>query len=161
MRKTILIAILVFLFFVLEFILFDLFGRFFMPNLLLLLVIFITLCYGVRFGLIAALLSGIMKDSFAASLFGIHVFSFIMFVYAAPIIKKHLYYASSTTSRLVLVLILTVLNVAINFFGELVFNPVSITQVFKFILFPQLLATLLVTAFVFQQLKICVSKFYV
>jgi len=161
MRKTILITFLIFIFFIIECMLFEVFGRLFTPDLLLLLVVFITLGFGVRYGLFAAILAGFMQDSFGTGIFGIHVFALILCVYLTPFIKKHLYYASRETTRIILVFLLVTLNVSVHLIGQLVFHAVDFPNVIQFIYVPQVITTLLVTAFTFEQLKVCVSKFCV
>ena len=76
MRRIIFVPVCVFLFFLIEFILFNMFGSWFMPNLLLLLVIYFNFSSGIRYSIFAAVLAGILKDCFSVDVFGLNIFYF-------------------------------------------------------------------------------------
>jgi len=159
MRKIILVALSVFLFFLIEFFLFNMGGRWLMPNLLLLVVIYFNLAFGIRYSIFAAVLAGIFKDSFGAGIFGIHIFSFVLCAYMTTILKRYLHYVASRRSRLLLVLGVTIIHIAGYFCLQLIVGKVNMTQVLTFVAAPEILTTLLVTSFTFAQLRKCVLKF--
>jgi len=158
MRKIILIALVVFVFFLIEFFLFNLGGRWFMPNLLLLVIIYFNLAFGIRYSIFAAVLAGIIKDSFGAGVFGVHIFSFVLCAHMTTILKRYLQYVASRRSRLLLVLCVTIIHIMGYFFLQLIVGKVNIVQVLTFVAIPEILTTLLVTSFIFAQLRKCVLK---
>lgn len=158
MRKVILIALVVFSFFLIEFFLFNMGGRWFMPNLLLLVIIYFNLAFGVRYSIFAAVLAGVLKDSFAIGAFGIHIAAFVLCAYMTTILKRYLHYVASRRSRLLLVLCVTIIHVITHLGFQLFFGKVNMVQVLPFVFMPEVLTTLLVTSFIFTQLRKCVLK---
>jgi len=158
MRKAFLITCLVLLFFLLEFFLFNIAGRMFMPNFLLLLVIFFNLSWGIRYSLWAAILGGLLKDSFSIGVFGSYTFSFALCAYLTTVLSKYIYRKGSEMSRLFLVLVITTLNVFIQYFLRVMFARVDFFQTVKFILIPEVLTTLIVVSLTFHYLRKCVLK---
>lgn len=149
------------LFFLIEFFIFNMLNRWLMPDLSLLLTAFVTLYFGIRYGLFTAILAGMLQDSFGISMFGVNLFSFVVCAYMTVIIRKYVYHLGPSAARLVLIFFISVINVAIHFVFYLTFGVVHIGQTFQFILLPEVLTTLLVTPLVFQELKKCASRLYV
>jgi len=158
MRKIILVALSVFSFFLIEFFLFNIGGRWLMPNLLLLVIIYFNLAFGIRYSIFAAVLAGILKDSFGVGIFGIHIFSFVLCAYMATILKRYLHYVASRRSRLLLVFCVTVIHITVHFCLQLMFGEIDMIQSFIFVFIPEVLTTLLVTSFTFTQIRKCVLK---
>jgi len=158
MRKVILIALVVFSFFLIEFFLFNMGGKWFMPNLLILVIIYFNLAFGIRYSIFAAVLAGVLKDSFAIGTFGIHISAFVLCAYMTTILKRYLHYVASRRSRLLLVFCVTVIHVITLLGFQLFFGKVNVVQIFPFVFMPEVLTTLLVTSFIFTQLKKCVLK---
>ena len=161
MRKILFITIFAFLFFIIEFIVFNMIGRWAMPNLLILIVIFVNLSFGIRYGLFTAVLAGVIKDSFSTSFFGINVFSFVVCAYMTTILKRYFYDKHSRSSRLLLVFSICLINVLVHFVLYIMFGVVDIIQTFQYILIPEIFTTLIVTAYTFRQLKKCVLRLFV
>ncbi len=161
MRKILFITIFAFLFFIIEFIVFNMIGRWAMPNLLILIVIFVNLSFGIRYGLFTAVLAGVIKDSFSTSFFGINVFSFVVCAYMTTILKRYFYDKHSRSSRLLLVFSICLINVLVHFVLYTMFGVVDIIQTFQYILIPEIFTTLIVTAYTFRQLKKCVLRLFV
>ncbi len=157
-RKIFLIALAVFVFFLIEFFLFNLGGRWFMPNLLLLVIIYFNLAFGIRYSIFAAVLAGIFKDSFGVGIFGVHIFSFVLCAYMTTTLKRYLHYVASRRSRLLLVLCVTITHIVGYFCLQLFVGNVNLVSVLTFVAIPEILTTLLVTSFVFAQLRKCVLK---
>ena len=74
MKKIITIIFLSFFFLWLEFFLFNYVHPWVTPNFLLLLIIFVNLWLGIRFSLFAAVVAGLLKESFSTDFFGFHIF---------------------------------------------------------------------------------------
>ena len=161
MRKIILVPACVLIFFLAEFFLFNMAGRWFMPNLLLLAIIYFNLAFGIRYSIFAAVLAGILKDSFSTGVFGLNIFSFVLCAYMTTVLKRYLHYVASRRSRLLLVFFITVINILAHFCLRAMFVKVDTAQIFKFVFIPEVLTTLIATSFIFTELKKCVSKLFV
>ncbi len=161
MRQIFLIVIFTLILFAIEFLLFHLIGRWGMPNLLLLLVIFFTLYSGIRYGLLTAFVAGFVRDSFSIAPVGTHILAFVLCAYGTSFLKTYIYHNNSRTSRLLLVFVISLLNLTVLFFLNFRIVSFPIVQAFQNIFIPEIITTLVVTHFVFYHLKTCVSKFYV
>jgi rod shape-determining protein MreD len=161
MRKILLIPVCVLIFFLAEFFLYNLAGRWFMPNLLLLVVIYFNLAFGIRFSIFAAILAGILKDSFSADIFGLNIFSFVLCSYMTTFLKRYLHYVASRRSRLLLVFFITVVNIATHACLHAVVGGIHAGEIFQFVFIFETVLTLIVTSFVFRQLQKCVSRLFV
>jgi len=161
MRKALLITICVALFYCVEFILYNYVSRWFMPNLLLLAVVYFNMAFGIRYSIYTAVLAGILADSFSAGMFGINVFAFVFCAYMTTVLKKYFHYVASRQSRLVLTFFILAINITTMAFLQYMFATVDFVRAFKYVFVPEALSTLVVTSFVFAQLKRCVLKFSV
>lgn len=161
MRKIIFVPICVLILFLAEFFLFNMAGRWFMPNLLLLAIIYFNLAFGIRYSIFAAVLAGALNDSFSTGIFGLNIFSFVLCAYMTTVLKRYLHYVASRRSRLLLVFFITVINVLAHFFLQTMFGKVDVVQALKFVFVPEILMTLIATSFIFTELKKCVSKLFV
>jgi len=158
MRKIIVIAILVFICFMIEFFSFNFLGRWFKPNLSLVLIVFFNFYWGTRYGLVTAVLSGLIKDSFSANPFGLNIVSFIICVYLTTFIRRHLYYLSSSTSRIQIVLILCIVNVLTQYSINAFYSSIEFDEMFLYLILPELVITTLIAGYSFQKIKAFVLK---
>ena len=161
MRRTLFIALFVLIFFLIEFFLFNLLGRWFLPNLLLLLIMFANLYFGVRYSILAAFLAGILKDSFSTQLPGFYLLPFLVCAYVTTLLKNWVYHMGSQFSRLILIMLVLVTHVIVSFIIYAMSNDVALADVMKYVFIPQVVTTLVIANLIFKTLKICVSKFYV
>ncbi|MCK4882524.1 MAG: rod shape-determining protein MreD [Candidatus Omnitrophica bacterium] len=161
MRKIIFVPVCVLVLFLAEFFLFNMAGRWFMPNLLLLAIIYFNLAFGIRYSIFTAVLAGALKDSFSVGVFGINIFSFVLCAYLTTVLKRYLHYVASRRSRLLLVFLITVINILVHFFLQAMFAKIDVVQILKFVFIPEVLTTLIAASFIFAELKKCVSKLFV
>ena len=105
-----------------------------------------------------AILKGILKDSFGAGIFGVHIFSFVLCAYMTTILKRYLHYVASRRSRLLLVLCVTIIHIVGYACLQLTVGDVNLVSVLTYVAIPEILTTLLVTSFIFAQLRKCVLK---
>ena len=77
MKKLFVIAVFSFVLFLAEVAMFQIFGSWFKPSLLVLLVVYFNLKFGIRYGILTSLICGILSDSFGSGIFGVHILSFI------------------------------------------------------------------------------------
>ncbi|MBN1869978.1 MAG: rod shape-determining protein MreD [Candidatus Omnitrophica bacterium] len=161
MRKIILVPVCVLIFFLAEFFLYNMVGRIFVPDLLLLAIIYFNLAFGIRYSIYAAVLAGIMKGSFSTDMFGFHIFSFVLCAYVTTVLKRYLHYVASHRSRLLLVFLIILTNLLIQLLLRSIVGEIDPIQCFKFVFVPEILMTLVVTSFIFAELKKCVSRLFV
>jgi len=157
-RRFIFIGLLAFVIFFVELILFNFFGRWFKPNLLLLFVIFMSLYLGIRYSIVTALFAGFIKDCFSVSLFGLNIFSFVACAYLTVFIRRY-HFAAASSSRIVTIFWISVANVLLHYIINVMFLSANFKEMFIFILCPEVLATLFVSGYFFKKLKILASKF--
>jgi len=96
-----------------------------MPNISLLLVIFITLYLGIRYSIFTAVLVGILKDSFSVGVFGMNIFSLVSCAYMTVILKQYVYYKGSLLSRLLLVFFICIINIMIHAMLQMMFGMIE------------------------------------
>jgi len=158
MKRIALVSGLTFAVFLIEFLLFNLFGNKFQPNLLLLLIIFLNVRLGVRHSLFVALLAGILKDSFSTGAFGTYIFTFVTCSYMTSLMKLFLYHKGYGSSRVLMALTTSLLAVVLVYWINAVLGHVAFPQSIVHILLPEVLATTFVSLFTFHRLKKCVLR---
>lgn len=161
MRKVVVITFCVVVAFIIEFLLFHLMGRWATPDLELLLVMFFNMYFGIRYGLLTAVLAGVLRDSFSTGILGINICSFIVAAYMTTILKQYIYHMGSRLSRYILILVIIAINAVVHYhLYRILVGPLYPGQVFRFVFLPQAVLTLLVAPFVFGQFKRCVSRLF-
>jgi rod shape-determining protein MreD len=153
MKRFFIIVISVYLFFLAEFFLFNIFGRWGKPDLLLLLVIFFNLYLGVRHGLACAFFAGAIKDAFSPDTFGTYIFLFMLSACLATILRRNFYQPGSRLSRLVVVFGVVCSFVCAEAVLKSMANDVDGWAISRFILLPELVTTMAVATVVFNKLK--------
>ncbi len=158
MRRVIFLFLITFLFFFAEFIVFNVAGRLFKPDLLILPVIYFNLTWGIRYSLVCALFAGILKDSFGTHVFGMHLFAFIASAYLTTVIKGYLFHMGSRTLRIFIVCLVTILNQLILYALNPFYNDTDVLSLLSYVLLPQVFMTTLLTNWIFHHLKKCVLR---
>jgi rod shape-determining protein MreD len=151
---------LTYVFFLFEFLLFNAFGSWGKPNLLIILIVFFNLYLGIRYGLMAGFAAGVLKDAFSTQVFGIYIFLFMVCAFLATILRRNFYRPGSRVSRLVVtggVVILFVLCQAILFAMN---TDIEWSGVFTNVFLPELTATMLCATIVFTRLKYLADKLH-
>jgi len=161
LRRILVITVLTVLFFILEFLTFNIIGSWCRPNFLILLIIFFNLYLGIRFGLYTAILAGVLADSYGTHVFGLNVVVFILCAYGTTFLRKYIYYRGSRMSRLILVFFICLIDFTARFILHAILGYVDWIGALQFALLPTLTLTLLITTVTFQQLRQCVSKLFV
>lgn len=161
MKRAFSIALIVFIVFYCEFILFSVFGRFFKPNLLLLLVIFFNISRGTEYSIFVAILAGLLKDGFSASEFGAYFISFVVCGYLVTMLRKYFYQVDSGHLRIIVAGVMSLLHAGLVYSLGYAPQMIDFDQALIFVILPEVVATTLVAAFVFDKLKICALKFSV
>ena len=161
MHKILIILMFVLVGFLIKFVLFNTIGGFFTPNVMLLLVVFFNLFWGIRHALVTAVWAGTLEDSFGAGPFGIHLFSLVVAAFATVLLKRTIYQAGSGSSRFILVLIVSAINLFTQYILYLMLGSMDFFQLLRNLFIPEVLLTALSAYVVFRALKKCVSKLYV
>lgn len=143
----------------LEFFLFNYVHPWLTPNFLLLLVIFVNLWLGIRYSIFTAVVAGIIKESFSTDFFGSHIFIFVVCAYATTIFARYLYQRGSLFSRHLLVGSVLILSFILQWIFHL--GIPQIGSSFLIIGLPEILLTLILMEFIFKNLRICASRFFV
>ncbi len=152
-KRLCLIVLSAYIFFVFEALLNDIGGIWLKPELLLLLVIFWGLYSGIRYSIVAAVISGLLKDMFSILPFGTYLFVFVAAAYLTTFVRRNLYRPGSRFSRAVVAFFVLIGFFLIEVALYLMHHDVRLTELFFNIFLPQLVTTMLVVTFVFQRLR--------
>lgn len=147
------ITIFVYLAFLIEFVLYNTFGVWGKPELMVLVIIFCNLYWGIRHSLWAAFVAGLLKGAFDIEPFGTYVLIYITAAYLTTIIRKNLYQPGSKFSRLVVALFVLLSIFMMEFVLHLRSMEIRFSEAVIFILIPTLALTMVVATFVFVLLK--------
>jgi len=156
MKRILVIALVSYLAFALEFLLYNFWGQWGKPELLILAVVFFNLYLGIRFSIIAAVFCGIFKDASGVAPFGTYVLVYLAGAYMTTLVRRYLYQPGSRFSRSMV----TFFVVLGCFIVQVILSNMNAgagharpVQLLLYILVPQLLTTMIAATFVFAQLK--------
>ncbi|MCK5214876.1 MAG: rod shape-determining protein MreD [Candidatus Omnitrophica bacterium] len=158
--SALIIAIFTIVCFIIEAVWVDVLGVLFKPNLLIILIIFFNLFRGIRYGLITALFAGLLADSFSVKPFGINIFSFVICAYMATVIKMYVYQVGSVVSRVLMVFFVTLINILVLYFLNVMISPIAFSEAFMCVLIPQTVMTVLIAPYAFEKFKQCALKLF-
>src|SRR5208282_4082952 len=99
MKRVAIIALVCYLGYALEFVLYNFWGQWGKPELLILVVIFFNLYLGIRFSIIAAVFCGICKDASGVAPFGTYILVYITASYLTTFVRRYFYQPGSRFSR--------------------------------------------------------------
>src|SRR3990167_2904153 len=116
MGKVAVITFSVIIAFIIEFLLFHLGGRWAVPDLELLMVMFFNMYFGIRYGLVTAVLAGIVRDSYSIGTPGVNVCSFIVAAYMNTVLKQYIYHMGSRLSRYILIFLIIIINAIAHYY---------------------------------------------
>jgi rod shape-determining protein MreD len=153
MKRLFLVIVSTYLFFLAEFFLFNVFGRWGKPDLLLILIVFYNLYLGIRYGLVSAFAAGLLRDSFSPEDFGTYIFLFMMCACLATILRRNFYQPGSRLSRLVVTLGVVLSFVTAEALLKSMAADVDGVGVIRHIIIPECVTTMAVATFVFTKLK--------
>jgi len=163
MKRIVVIALVCYLAFALEFLLYNFWGRWGKPELLILVVIFFNLYLGIRFGIIAAIFCGIFKDASGVAPFGTYVLVYIAGSYVTIFVRRYLYQPGSRVSRVVVTFFVVfgcfcvqsilALMPDTHSYSSNMNHEVHLREQLLYLLAPQMLTTLIAATYVFAQLK--------
>ena len=151
---------LVFATFIVECVFAQVIGYWYIPNLLIILVVFFNLYRGTRYSLLAGVFAGLFKDSFSAGPFGMYTFAFIVAAFLTTLMKMYVYQTGSMVSRMLLVFIVTIGYVTIYWIIQLMFTSLAFPSVFFHILVPEVGLTTLIAPVAFKKYRQCALRLF-
>jgi|GEM_PF-426459 len=169
MKRIAVIALVSYLGFALEFLLYNFWGPWGKPELLILVVIFFNLYLGIRFSIITAVFCGTFKDTSGVAPFGTYILVYIAGSYVTTLVRRYLYQPGSRFSRAMvtffvvtgcfIVQAILVLMSDTHSYSSNMNHEVRLPELLLYILVPQLLTTMIAATFVFERLK-SISVFF-
>ena len=153
MKQYLWMAVLTYVAFLGEFVLYNVFGPWGKPEFLLLWIIFSNLYWGVRHSLVAAVMGGLLKGAFDIEPSMTHVFLFVCAAYLTTFIRKTVYKPGSRFSRLVVAFLVLVSVFVVDLLLHVRLMDVRLLEALTHILFPSLVLTMLAATLVFAWLK--------
>ena len=162
-RRITFILLTVVVLFLCEFILFYFFGRLFKPNLLIILIVYLTLAWGVRYSLVAAIAAGALKDSFILGAFGTNLFSYTVCACTVALMNRYVYRPDAAGAKVAVVAIAALLHLTMTYFLSLLSGALGLNnfgQAFRSVMVPEIIATSAVALFVWRRLRICVLRLF-
>ncbi len=153
MKRVLIIGLASYLAFALEFLFYNFWGPWGKPEFLILVVIFFNLYLGIRFSIIAAVFCGIFKDASGVAPFGTYVLVYVAAAYLTTVVRKYLYQPGSKFSRLVVVFFVLIGCFVVQAILTNMDRDVYLYELLVYLLFPQLLITLIAATYVFARLK--------
>lgn len=152
-KRLFAIAAAVYFFFIAEFVLYNTVGMWGKPELLVLAIIFCNLYWGIRYGIWAAVVAGLLRDAFGIQPFGTYVFIYIAAAYLTTYIRKNIYQPGSRFSRAMAAFLVVTGCFILEIVLRLRQHEVRLPEAVCFILMPQLVTTMVAATFVFQGLR--------
>ena len=158
MKRILAIAILIYLAFLAEFVLYNAFGSWGKLELMLLGVIFCNLYWGIRYSIWSAFCAGVLKDAFSISPFGTHILVYITAAYLTTWVRSNFYQPGSRFSRMMAVFFVLAGVFVLETLMRMRLSEVRVSEAFVFIFLPQAVMTMLVATFMFHGLRAAVVK---
>lgn len=146
--------------FILQSFLAEISGHWFAPNLLIIVVVFFNLYRGIRYGFLAAIMGGLLWDSFSAQHFGWHTFSLILCAHIASFSKMYLYHSGSLSSRVLMVFLISLIYSFIQYLLNVMVVSVSFEEAFTHVMVPEILATTVAAAYFLEKFKQCALRLF-
>ncbi len=157
-KRLLFIALIVYCAFLIEFVLYNIFGVWGKPEVMMLVIIFCNLYWGIRYSIWAAVFAGLMRDAFGIQPFGTYVLIYIAAAYLTTYIRKNIYQPGSRFSRAMAAFFIVVGCFILEVFLRLRQHEVRLSEAVLCILMPQLITTMVAATVVFQSLRNAVVK---
>jgi len=153
MKRIVVIGLISYLAFVLEFLLYNFWGQWGKPELLILVVIFFNLYLGIRFSIVAAIFCGLFKDASGVAPFGTYILVYIVASYLTTLVRWYLYEPGSRFSRALVTFFVLVGCFIVQVILSNMTHEIRFVELLAYLLVPQLLTTMIAATYVFAQLK--------
>jgi len=153
MKRIAVIAFVSYIAFAIEFLLYNFWGTWGKPELLVLVVVFFNLYLGVRFSIFAAVLCGVFKDASGIAPFGTYVLVYISGAYLTTFVCRYLYQPGSKFSRVLVTFFVVIGCFIVQVLLSNMNHEARIQEQLIYLLVPQLLTTLISATYVFGLLR--------
>jgi len=153
MKRVAVIALISYCAFALEFLLYNFWGQWGKPELLILVVIFFNLYLGIRFSIIAALFCGLFKDASGAAPFGTYLLVYICAAYMTTLVRQYIYQPGSRFSRAVVTCLVIIGCFIVQALLANMDREVRLGELLYYLLLPQMITTMVAATYVFAKLK--------
>ena len=130
------------------------------PNLLIILIVFFNLFRGIRYALLAAVLAGLLKDSFTVGMFGVNTFSFVICAYLATLFKMYIYHVGSSAAKFLIVFLVVLCNIFLQYILQAAVYPIGFKEMFLHVLLPEVLTTTLIAHYTLEKYKTCAKRLF-
>lgn len=160
MQRFLFISAIVLVCFYIEYVCSVFFGKWFSPNLLIILVVFFNLFRGIRYSFYVAIMAGLLKDSYGVKVFGLNVFAMVFCAYITSHIKLRFYHAGVSSSRVLIVFIITSIFLLVQYVLNLMIVIIPFSHALTCVLIPELFATLIITPYALRKYKQCALRLF-
>lgn len=159
MQKIIFVFVITVLCLVLQLLFAKVLGAVFVPNFVLIGVVFFNLYRGLNYSLGAAFLSGFLLDGYSAGLPGINTFSLVLCAFLTATLKKYIYQPGICESRVLMVVLAAAANSFLQYFVSVTTGmDISFGESLAWGILPEIIMTALVATIMFERLKQCALK---
>ncbi|MDP2940187.1 MAG: rod shape-determining protein MreD [Candidatus Omnitrophota bacterium] len=128
------------------------------PDILLLLVIFFTIYFGLIEGIFCAMAAGVLKDAFSLNTIGMNLLIFICLALIIAYLKK-LIYRETIFMIFITTLLVNLLSGLLVYFINFFDKGITLEAVLLFVILPEVILTAFLSPPVFFCLKKCALKF--
>ena len=153
MKRVLIIVLASYLAYALEFLLYNFWGPWGKPELMVLVVVFFNLYLGIRFGIIAAVFCGLFKDTGSVAPFGTYILVYLSVSYLATFVRRYLYQPGSRFSRALVSFFVVIGSFIIQAILTSMSHEINIKDLLVDVLVPQLVTTVIAATYVFEKLK--------
>lgn len=137
------------------------FGAGFVPNFVLIAVIFLNLYRGMNASLGAAFFGGFLLDSFGGTVLGVNVFTFVLCAFLTGTLKMYIYQPGVAESRVLVVFVIALVNGFLQYLVNLAVGvDISFGEAFGRAILPEVILTAFFANMTFERLKDCASRLF-
>jgi len=137
------------------------FGAGFIPNFVLIAMIFFNLYRGMHMSLGAAFLGGFLLDSFSGSIFGINTFTLVLCAFLTGTLKMYIYQPGVAESRVLMVFVIALANSFLQYFINLIVGvDLQFGESLVRAILPEVILTTFVANMTLERLKDCALKLF-
>lgn len=153
MKRALFVIGMAYLAFVLEVVLFRHLGVWGKPEFLVLVIVFFTLYLGIRYGMLAAFVAGILREGVGLSPLGMYIFIYIVTACLISLLRRFFFQPGSRFARIVMAFFGTCIAFMIQAALEYMSHDYHLDEVFFDVFVPQLIVTTVAATIVFTTLK--------
>ncbi len=159
MQKIIFIFVITLFCLLLQLIFLQVLGTLFVPNFVLIAVVFFNLYRGLNYSLGAAFLGGFFLDSYGVYPPGINTFSLVLCAFLTGTLKKLIYQPGIPESRVLMVFLAAGANSLLQYsVNSLAAVDIDLGEALTRGILPEIVLTSLVASATFERLKQCALK---